>query len=262
MGNIDQEMKNELARLNAEKKATEPRKPRVVIAVLTGHERGSWINPQLALNLITAAKDPRFDVHVEMLMDKSPVAFARNFGVAVARKEKADWLLFVDNDQNFHYGGNPLNILAAAGPDKKIIGIATFQGGWPSHPNFHVLADPAQREVDREYWSVRVVGTGAMFISSDIWTKVQPRGPWFGWVVDENSELAETKLDGSEDFSFCNQMRARGIKIWAHTRLIPHLKTLDVTELGARQAALEQAIKNQPANLAPQGGGFFKGLTA
>lgn len=40
-------------------------KPKVLVCVLTSAERSGWVNPFLALNLITMSHDRRYDVEVE-----------------------------------------------------------------------------------------------------------------------------------------------------------------------------------------------------
>src|SRR4051794_38053707 len=100
-------------------------KPKVLVAVLCGVERGAWVNPFLTQNLIGMSHDPRFTVEVETVIDKQPVDYARNYCVVMARERKADYLLMVDNDQCFEV--SPLDALNA-GLGKDVIGLPSMQG--------------------------------------------------------------------------------------------------------------------------------------
>jgi hypothetical protein len=222
-------------------------KPRLIVCVLCGTERGGWVNPWLTQNLLTMSQEKRYDVQAEMVVDKYPVDYARNCAVALARERKAHWLFMVDNDQSFWPEYNALDVLAGAGIDKDIIGIPTMQGGFniencdngkaPLVPNFRTLD---QAESDGEFFTVNRIGGAAIFLNHRVWEKVP--GPWFKWCYREDSELHETDGSRSEDFYFCELVQRHGFKVWAHRRMIPHWKTTELTKAGmyfevCRQAA-------------------------
>ncbi len=209
---------------------------KVLVCVLSGVERGGWVNPFLAQNLITMARDTRFNVQIEMVIDKHPVDYARNCCIAMARERKQDFLLMIDNDQSFWPGYNPLDLLRIAGR-KEVIGLPSMQGFSPEAldtgadpiiPNFRTLE--GQHETDAEFFTVTHIGTGVIFINRRVWETVP--GPWFKWCYREGSELRETDGMLSEDFYFCDLVRRNGFKVWAHQRVIPHWKTAEVSKLG------------------------------
>jgi hypothetical protein len=221
-------------------------KPKVLVCVLTGVERTNWIHPTLALNLLTMSQHPSFAVEIEMVCDKQPVDYARNFCVAKARERKADFLFMVDNDQCFEI--DPLNILKA-GLKKDVIGLPTMQGFSPAeldagrepiYPNFRSMKP---HEADGEFFTVSLIGTGAMFINRRVWEKIP--GPWFKWCYQEDSELRETDKVFSEDFYFCDLARRNGFKVWAHNRLIQHWKTCEVARIGGHVETLRQMAAGQ-----------------
>lgn len=47
-------------------------KPKIMVAVLTGAERQNWLNPNLAMNLVTMARDTRFEVYFFPVSDARP----------------------------------------------------------------------------------------------------------------------------------------------------------------------------------------------
>lgn len=216
-------------------------KPKVLVCVLTGAERTNWLHPYLALNLVAMTQDARFNVEIALVADRRPVDYARNYCVVMARQCKAEFLFMVDNDQSFE--GNPLDILNT-GMRKDIIGFPTMQGFSsedmqagrdPISPNFRTLPHP---EKDGEFFTVNLIGTGAMIISRRVWEKIP--GPWFKWAYKETGELHETDGDLSEDFYFCTLARQHGFKVWAHSRVIPHWKTCEVSKLGMGIETLKQ----------------------
>src|SRR5437870_3805544 len=96
-------------------------RPKILVCVLCGTERQNWLNPILAMNLLTMARDSRFDVAFQPVTDYRPWEFARNQTIHLARSMSADWLISFDND-NFTYT-NPLDVITAAGADRDVIGL-------------------------------------------------------------------------------------------------------------------------------------------
>src|ERR1700676_2134797 len=96
-------------------------KPRILVTPLCGLERDGWLNPTLLMALLEMQRDPRFEVTIELALGMTPVDYARNQCVAVARNRKVDWLLMVDNDQTIP--PNVLNIIAEATPQIDVVGL-------------------------------------------------------------------------------------------------------------------------------------------
>lgn len=180
------------------------------------------------LNLLDMARDPRFTFEVQLVV-RSPVDFARNCAVKLARERKADWLLMVDNDQSFY--NNPLEIPLIAEPQQiSIVGISTvmlidagFSGNFQEPP-------VRQWDATRELFKVDWIGTGAMFVSHRVWESVA--GPWFRWETGDD-ELLTPRL--SEDQVFCKCMREKGFQTWADSKPMSHHKTVDLTQVIAMQ---------------------------
>ncbi len=213
---------------------------KVLVCVLTSVERGGWVNPYLAQNLITLSHDSRYAVEIEMMMDYYPVDYARNSCVVMARERKAEWLFMIDNDQSFWPGYNALDVLASAGADKAIFAMATMAPmSLPGHEEVFFMPNirkPEPKE-DGEFLAVGKITTGAMFIHHTVWEKIP--GPWFKWCYQEG-ELHQTDSVGGEDFYFCELARRNGFQVWAHCRVIPHWKTCEVAKLGMFTQALKQ----------------------
>ena len=72
-------------------------KPRVLVCVLCGRERDSWINPALFRSLLNL-QDARFDVTIDLAYDLKPYEFARNTCMMNAKLGGYDYLVQIDND--------------------------------------------------------------------------------------------------------------------------------------------------------------------
>jgi hypothetical protein len=209
-------------------------KPKVLVCVLTGSGT-NWVNPYLVQNLITMSQDTRFAVQVEMVKDKHPVDYARNCCVVMARERKVDFLFMADHDQSFEV--SPLDVLHA-GLGKDIVALPTMQTGPDSiFPNIRTLQHP---EKDGEFFTVEKAGTGALFLSRRVWEKIP--GPWFK-TVQADDELRTPHTHG-EDFYACELFLRHGFKVWAHSRVIPHWKTIEVAKLGMYLQTLHEQEKH------------------
>jgi hypothetical protein len=203
-------------------------KPKVVVCVLTGLERESWINPELAVNLITMVRDPRFEVVYYPVQDVRPRETARNVTVVTARQNNADWLISFDNDNFTHC--NPLDVIAEAGPNQHIIGltyaIVAGKTGIAAAPEYKLLPDRIYAD-DGAFSEVEFVSGGCLMVRNTVWKKI-PTGPWFRRLLAENELLAPQRC--SEDAYFCALARQQGFKVWTHTQqLAGHYRTTDVT---------------------------------
>jgi hypothetical protein len=226
-------------------------KQKVLVCVLASIERQGWVNPLLIPNLIAMSADSRYTVQIEIVIDKSPVDYARNCCVAMARERDCAWLLMLDNDQASEI--NPLDVLHRAnGIDstktKDIIGLPTMQSSVDGFHTSNLFVPNLRRDNlrnDGEFMQVHRVGTGAIFLSNRVWQKLP--GPWFKTVQAEADEL-RTPTEQTEDFYFCDLAREHGFYIWSHNRMMFHLHTVEICKLGMHVHALTQAAQNGPAS--------------
>ena len=189
-------------------------KPLVLICVLCGPERHSWINPRLVTTLLRASQDPRFAVQVEFIYGTHGVDRARNLAIDYARKKQADWCIQIDNDITID---NPLCMLSeaiAAGLDVVAVsaGICKTEGTY--QPNVDLAGERCGN-----FMRVTNAGAGVLMIRSAVWQKI-PKAQLFVWTAD-----------CGEDTYFANFAQTLGFKLWTHASLAGHLKTVDITSL-------------------------------
>jgi len=221
-------------------------KPKVLVCVLGSSERHGWINPHLVSNLLTISHDERYTVEIKPVIECSPVDFARNVCVTMARERKADTLLMFDNDQSSEI--NPLDVLTIAN-GKDIIGIPTMQSSTDSFHTAPMFIPNLRRDnlrSDGEFMQVHRIGTGAMFLSHRVWEQIA--GPWFKTVQADDELRSPTPQ--TEDFYFCDLAREHGFEIWSHNRMMFHFHTCEIAKLGMHMQALTQALQQAPANAA------------
>jgi len=214
-------------------------KPKVLVCVLTGVERHNWINPALSGHLMRMARDTRFDVDYFPVQDCRPVESARNMTVSAARQLNADWLLSFDNDNFLPGQVNPLDIIAAAGEDKHVIGLSYGVGNTEEYKIFpaanHHSTDGAFREVE-------CVGGGVLMVRNTVWQRIK-KGPWFRWQHVESETLAPAPGVRGEDGYFCHLVRQHGIKVWTHREMLAgHYRTTDLTGMVCTMSQLGKRI--------------------
>ena len=167
-------------------------KPKVLVSILTGVERQNWINPDLSINLVQMARDSRFTVNYFPVRDARPWDTARNITVRMARELNVDWILSFDND-NFMQC-NPLDIIAAAGKDKHVIGvdygggsctgIITQNDGRHGYAMFSHMSPPVPNgAIDGPFKEVNHVPGGVLMIRNTVWQQIP--GPWFVWQTGQ-----------------------------------------------------------------------------
>ncbi len=203
-------------------------KPKILVCVLTGIERHNWINSDLMLNLIAMARDQRFDVSFYPVRDCRPWEGARNMTVQAAKQINAEWLISFDNDNFYPGSGTPLDVIAAAGADKHVIGLPSAfcaDGGYRMIP----YKDHGPR--DGQFRQESAVGGSCLMIRNTVW-KTIPKGPYFRWVHAESETLAPVEgVTLPEDIYFCELVKKHGFKVWSHERLAGHYRTTDITGL-------------------------------
>jgi hypothetical protein len=218
-------------------------KPKILVCVLCGLERGNWINPSLTENLYAMFRDPRFEVNYYPVRDLPPWEVARNATIAAARKLNVDWLISFDND-NFVPGANPLDVLMQANPERHaVIGLTSGVG---SPHGAYALFPESTRGNDGPFREADEVGGACLFVHKTVWQKI-PQGPWFRWLHGENEALVPDRKTCGEDVYFCRLVRDYGMKVWTHPMLAGHYRTTDITALVQTLAQL-----NQQAQMAAQ----------
>jgi hypothetical protein len=216
-------------------------KPKILCCVLCGTERQNWINPELSVMLFKMGRDPRFDVEVVNVKNAHPVEFARNHTIRLARDYGFDWLVSFDND-NFLQTGTPLDIIAAAGTDKHIIGFPCAIAADDSKFRIYPEVDGASGSPFQEAESV---GGGVLMVNRQVWERI-PAGPWFRWQHGEDTETLGPSTGGcGEDVYFCRLARSRGLKIWTHRQLAGHYRTANVTEMVSTIAQLSRWLNDK-----------------
>jgi hypothetical protein len=201
-------------------------KPRVLLYVLCGRERDTWINPALFSSLLHL-QDKRFDVTVDLAYDLKPHAAARNHCLMNAKHGGYTHLCMVDNDMVLP--GNFRDVLhEVISSEKHVVGLKA--GALNDDGSFRMLSCHDNGMVDGNFRRTGVVGGGVLIISSQVWRAI-PKGPWFRWLVNED-EWTTRKM--SEDVYFCELVQGHGLEVWTHKQAAGHLKTIDLTKVCER----------------------------
>ena len=216
-------------------------KPKVLVTVLSGSERHAWTNPDLLLNCVAMAVDPRFEVLFYPVRDARPWDHARNLTIIAARKLKADWLVSFDNDAFYRGPGTPLDILANAGK-RDIIGLPyAMTDGQTLQMMPKVVRGPNEGQFRREHF----VGGGVLMVRNTVWKTIS-KGPWFRWVHAESESLEPADGSRSEECFFCDVARQHGLTVWSHERLAGHYRNCDITSMYTALSREEQQ-ENAPS---------------
>jgi hypothetical protein len=201
-------------------------KPKILICVLTGTERGHWINPDLSRNLFSMFRDTRFDVNYYPVCDCRPWEAARNMSIVAARQINADWLISFDND-NF-LTCNPLDIVAEAGKEQHVIGLPYGIG---NREAYRIYPNENHGQACGPFREEESVGGGVLIVRNRVWQTIKT-GPWFRWEHAETETLMPAPGTCGEDIYFCRLVRRHGLKIWSFPdRHAGHYKSTDITEM-------------------------------
>lgn len=210
-------------------------KPKILVSFLTGVERTNWVNPDLTLNLINMSKDQRFDVNFFPVRDCRPWESARNMTIIAARQINADWLVSFDND-TFIPQGNVLDVLAAAGKNQDVIGLAYGVGA--DSGQYRLFPTVNHGKTDGVFREEETVGGGVLMVRNTTWQKI-PKGPWFRWQHADNEALAPGPGVCGEDNYFCRLVRQHGLQVWSHREMLAgHYRTTDLTGMISHLAQL------------------------
>ena len=211
-------------------------KPKVSVFVLCSTERCGWVNPSLCLSLIALQRDPRFDLTVEMVMDKRPVEHARNFCIVSARASGADACVQIDNDMTLpsNFGGIVHDTITTG---KAVVGLPS--GILP--PEGPRMIPEDNGAPDGQFRQAGCVGGGVLIIGSVVW-RVIPRGPWFRWLANDD-EILSRRLS--------ELVREHGLNVWTHQCVAGHLKTVNATHWVLRLTRLENERARQSGGVLP-----------
>lgn len=207
-------------------------KPRVLICVLCGPERTDWINPFLHTAILRMCQDTRFELFFEPICGLRPWERARNAAFEKANALNPDWCVQFDNDVVPY--GNPLDVIAAARDNQRVIGLtygALIRSEYRPTNSY---------EGRTEFLEVDYVAGGALMVHSSVWNKLHP--PYFAMHI----ELSEERSYG-EDIFFCKQARKAGFKVWTHRQMVGHLKTVDLTRMIVDADRLSKSRATTPA---------------
>lgn len=198
------------------------KKPRVLISVPCLSERGGWVNPHLAANLVEFAQSPDYDVTVKTLLDGKPWHVSPNTAVLHAKAGNFDWLFNIENDNCFVT--HPFIALKQATERQKIITlpypcVESINHKWDLH---WVVPKPIGQ--DGNFHEVEYGGLGGCFIHRDVWEKMPM--PMFKTTFreDETQSVLSTP-----DCYFFAQARASGFKVWTYFHcVLRHFHTVDL----------------------------------
>lgn len=201
---------------------------RVLIVVLCGWERMGWVNPALSQNLLEFARDQRVEGEIRHLVNVVPVDYARNKAMMIARDEvKPEWLILIDNDQAFDQ--SPLDIVVdPLAQGKDVIGYPTLMISSVEDQRkgrivtLNTGAEVLATDGDGRFGEVTRCGGGAFIINRTIWENIP--GPWFKFLRDETTQ----EIRVSEDFNFCDLVRAKGFSVWVPNKACRHFHTVDL----------------------------------
>lgn len=195
--------------------------PRVLVALLCGLDRHNWLNPDLALTLVTMGRDKRFDCEFATILDFRPHEYARNTALAMARDGDYSWCLQLDNDVIPRV--SPLDVIASAPSDADVVGARYAVTSGRDNLKFFPAKAPSTL-----YEEAEEVAGGMLMIKSSVWRAI-PRGPWFSWMFKKDSETLENAL--GEDVWFCRLVRSRRLKVFCHKVDAGHLHTQDISRI-------------------------------
>ena len=230
-----------------------PSRPlRIVICVLTMHERTGWVCYPLSqwlTDLPFTAGDIQFSVtYAHNFM---PAASARN---RFCRKMKdgepaPDWILMIDNDMV-----PPRNLLDTVkdAPADAAVVVPQFQMGDESKPSVALCwgldESVAPKATDGsqsftiepgKWYELTKCGTGAIFIKPEIFHELDL--PYFCYPYNE-----EHGINGTEDIDFCQKIRAKGMKIYGNGSVrVGHYKTVNLDVLMTYVHLIKEQTKKE-----------------
>jgi hypothetical protein len=213
-------------------------KPKVLVCVLCGPERTSWISPALSERLIETVRTCPY-VEVRNVFGVYGYDAARNRAAEMFLQSGADWLCMLDNDNAPPSGFMPRVLdFANSRSDVGVVALPYYIRTEVDTPGNLILCVgwhaaeagyfnlPTQLESG--WLEIEVGGTGCMFIRRKVLTTVAP--PWF--TIPDYAQRKHLLGGACEDFAFCDKARAGGFHIWTKGDMIcGHLHTVDLAAM-------------------------------
>lgn len=191
---------------------------KVLICVLTTHERGGWVNRHLLEWLVNLRFNPNYQTHVTTAHNFIPAASARNFFCKHVKdlEPRPDWLLMIDNDMV--PCDNMLDAIKSAPADASIVvpRFVMWDEGKPRMSLCWGMDAEIVPEKDGHqiftvepgtYYPLTKCGSGAIFIRPEVFDKIDM--PYFWYDYNEDGGMCAT-----EDINFCKKVRAAGLKLY------------------------------------------------
>jgi len=212
---------------------------KIVICVLTMHERTGWVCNPLAqwLTDLPLTMGDKYQISTTYAHNFMPAASARNrFCRRMKTAEpRPDWLLMIDNDMV--PPRNLLDTVKGAPKDASVV-VPQFQMWDESKPSVALcwgmddVVAPKDRDggqsftIESNRWyELTKCGTGAIFIKPEVFEKLEL--PYFSYPYNE-----EHGINGTEDIDFCQKIRAKGMKIYGNGSVrVGHYKTVNLDVL-------------------------------
>lgn len=198
---------------------------KILICVLTTHERTGWVCTQLAewlTDLPLTGNGVQFSV--TYAKNFVPAASARNFFCRrLSQMEpKPTWALMIDNDM-----APPPNLLDTIknAPKDAAVVVPQFQMWDESKPSVTLCWGmdekvAPQRDGNQRFtiepgrfYPLTKCGTGAIFIRPWLFDKISMPYFWYTYNADQG-------MDGTEDINFCKKVVDAGCKIYGNSSVI------------------------------------------
>jgi hypothetical protein len=191
--------------------------PRILVAVLTTHERIGWVHPEILFFIEAQRSNTNYAWSLAKVHNFVPAAAARNVFCNAAKDTGCDWILMVDNDMALPY--NLFDCIKDAPEDAAVV-----------VPRFH-LWDETNRRItmcwgmdaaefkngalvlDKPFYELTKCGTGAIFIRPEVFKQIP--APWFTYLYDEMGNM-----QGTEDIQFAFKVKDAGLKIYGNPRFV------------------------------------------
>lgn len=190
---------------------------KILVCVLTTHERQGWVCKHLAEWIANLRFNPNYLTHVAFAHNFIPAASARNFFCRTLKDAtpKPDWLLMIDNDMAPN--DDLLDSVKDAPEDASIV-VPRFMMWDEGKPRATLCwgmdRSPQQDSttfdvIPGKFYELTKCGTGAIFIKPEVFSKIEM--PYFWYTY--NSDMG---MDGTEDINFCKKVRDAGLKIYGN----------------------------------------------
>lgn len=222
---------------------------KVLICVLTTHERVGWVSKQLSefLTDLPFIQGEKYQCSVSYCHNHIPAAAGRNFIAEVARnaEPRPDWLLMIDNDMAPYRDMNPLDTLENAPADADIL-VPQFQMWDESKASVTLCWGMDELTVpkvgERQFFTIEPgrfypltkCGTGFIFIRPHVFDKLEL--PYFAYPLNKYAGIM-----GTEDIDFCQKALKAGLKMYGNSSIrVGHYHNVNLDVVARMIAQLER----------------------